>query len=159
MVSLIVAKSRNNAIGKNEKIPWNIKEDLLYFRKLTLNSTVIMGRKTYESIGHPLDNRVNIVISNTKKYKGDNLYTFYSLKDAINFANGLNKEIYIIGGERLYKEAIELVDKMYITEVFIYVRDADAFFPKVDDSLFDISYGKIMENGIKYRQDIYIRRR
>ncbi len=159
MVSLIVAKSRNNAIGKNEKIPWNIKEDLLYFRKLTLNSAVIMGRKTYESIGHPLDNRVNIVISNTKKYKGDNLYTFYSLKDAINFANGLNKEIYIIGGERLYKEAIELVDKMYITEVFIDVRDADAFFPKVDDSLFDISYGKIMENGIKYRQDIYIRRR
>lgn len=159
MVSLIVAKSRNNAIGKNEKIPWNLKEDLLYFRKLTLNSTVIMGRKTYESIGHPLDNRVNIVISNTKKYKGDNLYTFYSLKDAINFANGLNKEIYIIGGERLYKEAIELVYKMYITEVFIDVRDADAFFPKVDDSLFDISYGKIMENGIKYRQDIYIRRR
>lgn len=159
MLNLIVAKAKDNAIGKNGKIPWNIPEELQYFKEITVNSVVIMGRKTYESIGHPLSQRINIVISNTKKYSGENLYIVSSLNDALELANRYNKEVFIIGGERLYKETIDIVDKMYITEVFIDVKEADTFFPAIDNSKYDIDYGKILGNEIKYRKDVYIRRR
>lgn len=159
MLNLIVAKAKDNAIGKNGKIPWNIPEELQYFKEITVNSVVIMGRKTYESIGHPLSQRINIVISNTKKYSGENLYIVSSLNDALELANRYDKEVFIIGGERLYKETIDIVDKMYITEVFIDVKEADTFFPAIDNSKYDIDYGKILGNEIKYRKDVYIRRR
>lgn len=159
MLNLIVAKAKDNAIGKNGKIPWNIPEELQYFKEITVNSVVIMGRKTYESIGHPLSQRINIVISNTKKYSGENLYIVSSLNDALELANRYDKEVFIIGGERLYKETIDIVDRMYITEVFIDVKEADTFFPAIDNSKYDIDYGKILGNEIKYRKDVYIRRR
>ena len=159
MLNLIVAKAKNNAIGKNGKIPWNIPEELQYFKAKTINNVVIMGRKTYESIGHPLSQRINIVISNTKKYSGENLYIVSSLNDALELANRYDKEVFIIGGERLYKETMDIVDRMYITEVFIDVKEADTFFPAIDNSKYDIDYGKILGNEIKYRKDVYIRRR
>ena len=159
MLNLIVAKAKDNAIGKNGKIPWNIPEELQYFKEITVNSVVIMGRKTYESIGHPLSQRINIVISNTKKYSGENLYIVSSLNDALELANRYDKEVFIIGGERLYKETMDIVDRMYITEVFIDVKEADTFFPAIDNSKYDIDYGKILGNEIKYRKDVYIRRR
>ena len=159
MLNLIVAKAKNNAIGKNGKIPWSIPEELQYFKEKTINNVVIMGRKTYESIGHPLSQRINIVISNTKKYSGENLYIVSSLNDALELANRYDKEVFIIGGERLYKETMDIVDRMYITEVFIDVKEADTFFPAIDNSKYDIDYGKILGNEIKYRKDVYIRRR
>ena len=112
-----------------------------------------------ESIGHPLSQRINIVISNTKKYSGENLYIVSSLNDALELANRYDKEVFIIGGERLYKETIDIVDRMYITEVFIDGKEADTFFPTIDNSKYDIKYGKNLGNDIKYRKDVYIRRR
>ena len=159
MLNLIVAKAKNNAIGKNEKIPWNIPEELQYFKAKTINNVVIMGRKTYDSIGKPLNKRINIIISNTKAFSGENCFTVKSLEDALSHAKSFNKEIFIIGGERLYKEAIDIVDRMYITEVFMDVKEADTFFPVIDKTKFDVIYGKVLENGIKYRKDVYIRRR
>ena len=159
MLNLIVAKAKNNAIGKNEKIPWNIPEELQYFKAKTINNVVIMGRKTYDSIGKPLNKRINIIISNTKAFSGENCFTVKSLEAALSLAKRFNKEIFIIGGERLYKEAIDIVDRMYITEVFMDVKEADTFFPVIDKTKFDVIYGKVLENGIKYRKDVYIRRR
>ena len=86
-------------------------------------------------------------------------FTVKSLEDAISHARKFKKEIFIIGGERLYKEAVDIVDRMYITEVFVDVKEADTFFPEIDETKFDITYGKVLENGIKYRKDVYIRRR
>ena len=159
MLYLIVAKAKNNAIGKSGKIPWIIPEELQYFKEKTINSVVIMGRKTYESIEKPLDQRINIIVSNTKVFSEKNCLTVKSLEDAISLAKSFNKEIFIIGGERLYKEAIDIVDRMYITEVFMDVKEADTFFPALDRTKFDVIYGKVLENGIKYRKDVYIRRR
>ena len=159
MINLIVAKSINNAIGKDGVIPWNIPEELQYFKEKTLNSVVIMGRKTYESIGHPLIDRINIVVSNTKNFSGENLYIKQSLNEALDFAKQFGKDIYVIGGERLYKEALSVVDRMYITEVLINVKKANSFFPEINKNEYDITYGKVLGNDIKYRKDVYDRRR
>lgn len=133
VLALIVAKSINNVIGKDGKIPWNIKGEQKQFKELTTGNTVIMGRKTYEDIGHPLPNRLNIVISKTKTYEGENLITVDSLRKAIEKSKG---NIFIAGGYRLFKEAIDLVDTMYITEVNLTIPDGDVFFPKFDSKDF-----------------------
>lgn len=133
VLALIVAKSINNVIGKDGKIPWNIKGEQRQFKELTTGNTVIMGRKTYEDIGHPLPNRLNIVVSKTKKYEGENLITVDSLHKAIEKSNG---NIFIAGGYRLFKEAINLVDTMYITEINLTIPEGDVFFPKFDNKDF-----------------------
>ena len=157
MVNIIVAKSLNNAIGKNGIIPWKIKGEQKQFKNLTENNIVVMGRKTYEDIGHPLPNRQNVVISRTKLFEGENLETSASLTDAINKYK--DKEIFVSGGERLFREAIPIADKMYITEVDTIVENADAFFPTFDKNDFDVTF--IEEGGeeIKYRRYLYTRNR
>ena len=115
MIGLIVARSKNNVIGKNGAIPWKIKGEQKQFRELTTGNVVIMGRRSYEEIGHPLPNRETIVVSRTKEYSGENLYTVKSVKEAIDMLG--NKEGFVAGGYGLYSEAIPLVDVMYITEV------------------------------------------
>ena len=115
MIGLIVARSKNNVIGKNGNIPWKIKGEQKQFRELTTGNVVIMGRKSYEEIGHPLPNRMNIVVSTTTEYQGDNLVSVKSLEDALLLAKG--RDVYISGGYGLFKEALQIVDKMYITEV------------------------------------------
>ena len=117
MIGLIVARSKNNVIGKNGNIPWKIKGEQKQFRELTTGNVVIMGRKSYEEIGHPLPNRMNIVVSTTTEYQGDNLVSVKSLEDALLLAKG--RDVYISGGYGLFKEALQIVDKMYITEVQI----------------------------------------
>ncbi|BDP73723.1 hypothetical protein EfmAA96_15080 [Enterococcus faecium] len=96
MIGLIVARSKNNVIGKNGNIPWKIKGEQKQFRELTTGNVVIMGRKSYEEIGHPLPNRMNIVVSTTTEYQGDNLVSVKSLEDALLLAKG--RDVYISGG-------------------------------------------------------------
>lgn len=128
MIGLIVARSKNNVIGKNGNIPWKIKGEQKQFRELTTGNVVIMGRKSYEEIGHPLPNRMNIVVSTTTEYQGDNLVSVKSLEDALLLAKG--RDVYISGGYGLFKEALQIVDKMYITEVDLNIEDGDTFFPE-----------------------------
>lgn len=130
MIGLIVARSKNNVIGKNGNIPWKIKGEQKQFRELTTGNVVIMGRKSYEEIGHPLPNRMNIVVSTTTEYQGDNLVSVKSLEDALLLAKG--RDVYISGGYGLFKEALQIVDKMYITEVDLNIEDGDTFFPEFD---------------------------
>lgn len=130
MIGLIVARSKNNVIGKNGQIPWRIKGEQKQFKELTTGNVVVMGRKSYEEIGHPLPNRKTIVVSRTKKYEGENLATASSVEEAIKMAG--NEKVYISGGYGLYKEAIPYVDVMYITEVQTEIEDGDTFFPEFD---------------------------
>ena len=136
MVGLIVARSKNNVIGSKGKIPWkgNIPGEQKQFRELTTGNTVIMGRKTYEDIGHPLPNRLNIVVSTKAHYEGENLITVDTLDKALKLATN---NIYIIGGYGLYKEALKIVDVMYITEINLEVKDGDVFFPSFNEDEFD----------------------
>jgi len=115
-----------------------------------------MGRNSYDEIGRPLPNRETIVISNTKKYIGENLHTASSVKEAIEFAKG--KDVYIAGGYGVYKEAIPLVDVMYITEININVVKGDVFFPEFDDNNFDIFIVETSENNEQFIRKIYRRK-
>lgn len=126
MIALIVARSRNNVIGRNGQIPWKIKGEQAQFRKLTTGNVVVMGRRSYEEIGHPLPNRMNIIVSLSANYSGENLVTVSSLQEAIEAAGDAN--IYVCGGYGLFMEAIPIVEKMYITEIDIELKDGDVFF-------------------------------
>ena len=156
MVGLIVARSKNNVIGKNGKIPWKIKGEQKQFRELTTGNVVVMGRKSYEEIGHPLPNRKNIVVSKSKNFTGENLVTVGSLQEAISISNG--GKVYIAGGYGLFKEALPLVDTMYITEIDIVIENGDVFFPEFDSNEFDIAIGETGGEDIKYTRTIYTRR-
>lgn len=170
MINLIVARSRNNVIGNKDGIPWNIKGEQKQVRELTTGNVIIMGRKTYEDIGRPLPNRINIVISNTKEYGSRNdstriptvLITVPSLKEAIDAAKDMdNVDIYIAGGRRLYEDAIGLVDKMYITEVHMDadIDDTTVFFPEFNENDFDKEIGETAGEPISYTRTMYTRRR
>jgi len=126
--SVIVAVNENLVIGKDNKLPWHSSEDLKYFKRITSNNVVIMGRKTYESIGKALPNRVNIVISNTTKF--DDVITVNSFDEALNEASKYNKEIFVMGGASLYEQVLNDAEKLYITWVYekkLLPSDGDAY--------------------------------
>lgn len=127
MISIIVAVAKGGAIGKEGKMPWKIPGEQRQFKDLTTGHVVIMGRTSYEEIGHPLPERTNIVVSKTKVFSGENLYTVKSLKEAIERAG--QEEIFIAGGAEMFQEALPLADKIYMTYVDMEVPDADRFFP------------------------------
>jgi dihydrofolate reductase len=157
MIGLIVARSQNNVIGKNGQIPWRIKGEQKQFKELTTGNVVVMGRKSYEEIGHPLPNRKTIVVSRTKQYEGENLATASSVKEAIEMAGDQN--VYISGGYGLYKEAIPFVDVMYITEVQTVVEDGDVFFPEFDENDFEKEEGETGGEEIKFIRTTYTRKK
>ena len=156
MVGLIVARSINNVIGKNGQIPWKIKGEQKQFKELTTGNVVIMGRKSYEEIGHPLPNRITIVVSKSTKYSGNNLMTASSLQEAMDLV--VSRDIYIAGGYGLFKEAISIVDKMYITEINMIVDGGDVFFPEFDINEFDMITGEKGGDTVKYVRTIYTRK-
>ena len=157
MIGLIVARSKNNVIGKNGEIPWKIKGEQKQFKELTTGNVVVMGRKSYEEIGRPLPNRKNIIVSNSKNFTGENLVTVGSLQEAIAISGG--EKVYIAGGYGLFKEALPLVDEMYITEVDITIDDGDVFFPEFDAGEFDLVIGETEGEDIKYTRTIYKRKK
>ena len=127
MISIIVAVAKDGAIGKGGKMPWKIPGEQKQFKELTTGHVVIMGRRSYEEIGHPLPNRKNIVVSKTKVFSGENLITAKSLEEALSLAG--EEEIFIAGGAELFQKALPLADRIYITYVDLEVPDADRFFP------------------------------
>ena len=157
MIALIVAKSKNNVIGKDGKIPWDIKGEQKQFKELTEGNVVIMGRRTYEEIGHPLPNRLNIVISRYNYYQAENLITAPSLEEALKLVKG--RDIFIAGGTRLFAEALPLVDKMYITEVDTVIEKGNTFFPEFDESEFTKEEGTLQGEDIKYKRLVYTRKK
>ncbi len=130
MISLIVAIGKNNELGKDNALLFNMPADMKYFRDTTRGHTVIMGRKTFESIGKPLPNRKNIVITRDKNYKKDDIEVVHSLLEAIKKAGSQN-ETFIIGGAEIYKQAMEYADKLYVTHIDAEDKKADTFFPEI----------------------------
>jgi dihydrofolate reductase len=130
-VSLIVAKSENNVIGKNNELPWHLKDDLQNFKKLTMGHHILMGRKTFESIGKVLPGRMSLVISSEPRANSENVFWFSSIFRAIKQAerNG-ETELFIIGGEKIYKYALSLIDRIYLTEVKATV-EGNVYFPQL----------------------------
>ena len=141
MISLIAAVSKNGVIGNEGDLPWNLPSDLKKFKEITDNKPIIMGRKTWDSIGRPLPNRDNIVISRNVNLEINGGIICSSPDEAISFAKIKanergGEEIMIIGGGYIYKEFIDVADKLYITEVDLQVK-GDAYFPRIDLDLFN----------------------
>lgn len=135
-LAIIAAVAENGCIGINNQLPWYLPEDLKYFRRLTTGGVVIMGRKTYESIGKPLPNRTNIVISRKAGYHPEGIKVVSSLEDALDLAaqvseiNGID-DVFVIGGAQIYALALPLANRLYLTEVQKTV-EGDAFFPPIN---------------------------
>ena len=157
MIGLIVARSKNNVIGKNGEIPWKIPGEQKQFKELTTGNVVIMGRKSYEEIGHPLPNRKNIIVSKSKKFMDKNLVTVNSLQEALEISR--DEKVYVSGGYGLFKEVLPVVDIMYITEVDIDIDGGDTFFPEFDENEFIKTIGETGGNNIKYTRTIYTRKK
>lgn len=133
-LSFIVAASENNAIGINNELPWRLPEDLKFFKRTTMGKPVIMGRKTYESLGRPLPGRLNVVMSTSEYLQlPEGVVQAESVSEAIAVAEGEKKdEVFIIGGGKVFAESMHLADRLYITRVHTVISNADAFFPEID---------------------------
>jgi dihydrofolate reductase len=140
-LAIIVAQDKNRAIGINNKLPWHLPEDLRYFKQVTMGKPIIMGRKTFESIGRPLPGRVNIVISRQENYAPEGVRVVNSLDDAAELAESIclidgADEAMIIGGAQIYAQAIDRADRLYLTEVDAEIN-GDAWFPEFDRSAWN----------------------
>lgn len=138
MISIIVAKTENGVIGKDNQLLWRLSADLKQFKALTTGHSVIMGRKTFESIGRPLPNRMNIVISRQKNISfPEGVLQAHSLEKAIEIAktHAGNEEVFIIGGGNVYEQALAISDKVYLTEVKTII-EGDAFFADLDKNIW-----------------------
>jgi dihydrofolate reductase len=129
-LTLIAAVSKNDVIGKDGKIPWYITEDLKRFKKITKGHPVIMGRNTFESIGKPLSERINIVVTK-RDLNSEGIVVAHQIGEALSIAQRYDNEVYVIGGERIYREFLDLTNKIELTRVNRIVK-GDAYFPKVD---------------------------
>ena len=138
IISLIVAASTNNAIGKKGQLLWNLPNDMKFFKNTTWGMTVVMGRKTYESVDKPLPGRVNIVITNQANWSAEHVVVAKDLPDALEKAKATNcKEIFIIGGGEIYKQSMDIADRIYMTRVHAEL-EGDTFFPVIDGSKWEL---------------------
>ena len=134
IISLLVAASENNVIGKNNKLPWYLPTDMKYFKNISWAMPVIMGRKTFESLGKPLDGRTNIVITRNPEWKYDGVSVAQGLEEAIKIAEDHDvKEVFIIGGAEVFKTSLPDANRVYLTRVHEKL-EGDAFFPVLDNS-------------------------
>jgi dihydrofolate reductase len=136
-ISLIAAIAQNHVIGRKNDLPWHLPDDFAFFKRKTSHHPIIMGRKSLESLGKPLPNRTNIVITRNADFKAAGVTTVHTLDDAINEARSINQdEIFIIGGAEVYTMSLPVATTLYLTEIH-RAYDGDAYFPEVDKSEWD----------------------
>jgi len=133
---MIVARSSNHVIGKNNQLPWKISADLQFFKKVTLGYPIIMGRKTWESIGRPLPGRRNIVVSRNSEYQAKGAELVLSLDEALQSLREFER-VFVIGGQQLFNQAFPLADQLFITEIELKV-EGDTFFEVPDPQNWQI---------------------
>lgn len=153
-IALIVAASQNNVIGLNNQLPWHLPEDLQYFKAVTMGKPILMGRKTYDSIGRPLPGRTNIVLTRDANWSAEGVVVVNDLDSATAAsekacaAAGVD-ELMIIGGEQIYRKFLPIADKLYLTKVEAVV-EGDAYFPAIDSDQWQQVAEKIPEKVGNY---------
>jgi len=163
LISAIVAKAKNNVIGKDNDIPWYLPADLKYFKRVTTGHHIIMGRKVYQSIGKPLPKRTNVIVTRNPFFIVSNCFIANSIEEGISIAqeNG-DDEVMIIGGGEIYKQTMDLWDKLYITEVDAVVA-GDIYFPEMDLDQWALvskeDHQKDSKNQYNYSFQVYDRKR
>ena len=163
MISIIVAIAQDNAIGRKNNLLWHISEDLKYFKKVTLGHPVIMGRKTFESIGRPLPGRKNIVVSKSGNISNPSVEMAEDLEELLKSLRRKRKdEYFVIGGASIYAKAMQYAHKLYVTKIYAKADDADAFFPQIDERLWEtLEESPVLhdeENNIDFQFIVYGRK-
>lgn len=138
MTTIVVAMDRKNGIGLENRMLWHLPADLKHFKSITSGHPVIMGRRTFESIGKPLPNRTNIVISRKKDWFQEGILIVGSIKEALKFAKKIDENIFILGGGNIYEQTMDLTDKLEVTRVNAEC-DADTFFPEIDMKIWQMT--------------------
>jgi len=160
IISIVVAIAENNAIGKENKLLWHLPADLRHFKEVTTGHTIIMGRKTYDSVGKPLPNRRNIVITRKSGLEIPGVEVVHTLEEALALCDE-QEEVFIGGGAEIYKMAMSLTDKIYLT-VVKGIFDADTFFPEIDPNKWEetesISFEPDEKNAFGYTFSTLIRK-
>lgn len=159
-ISLILAADENNAIGNDNKLLWHLPAELKFFKSHTQGHHVLMGRKTYESIGKALPNRVNLVLSNNKDFNPSDIVKISSIEEGINIAKSANEDnLFIIGGGSIYEQCLPFATKVYITQVHTKIEKADTFFNGFDankyELIFEEKHLKDEKNAFDYTCLIY----
>jgi dihydrofolate reductase len=149
MIIAIVAIAKNFAIGKNGKLPWQYSADLKFFKQTTSGDAVVMGRKTFESIGKPLPNRLNIVLS--RENGDENVIVLRTKESFLHLAQYLKGDIFIIGGATIYREFADVIEKWFVTEIPEIVEDADAFMPE------DFLAGFELKENIRLDENLFVK--
>lgn len=155
---MIVAVANNGVIGINNTLPWHLPEDLKRFRALTMGHHIIMGRKTYESLGRLLPGRTSVIVTRNHAYQVDGAIVVNNLQDAMQYCAN-DDELFLIGGAQLYQEGLKLVNKLYITKVNLEV-DGDAFLPEMDFNAWTLIEKKdhLSASGLSYSDLVYLRK-
>ena len=136
-ISAIAAMSLNRVIGLNNQLPWHLPADLKHFKELTQGHPILMGRKTHESIGRPLPNRTNLILTRNDEYTASGCKVVASMEAAIAIAQKQSaSELFIIGGSEIYKQLMPKVERLYLT-IIHHTFEGDAFFPEIDESEWD----------------------
>lgn len=155
--TIIAAIGKNNELGRNNELIWHLPNDLKFFKEITTGHTIIMGRKTLESLPKLLPNRHHIVLSSKEKFE-EPIEHYKTLKNLLESLKDREEEMFVIGGASIYKEFIDIVDKMYITEIDSECKEADAYFPEFNKSNWNRTIIKENEdNGITYKHVLYKR--
>lgn len=153
-VSMIAAVGKNLELGKNNNLIWHFKEDMKFFKDTTMGHTVVMGRKTFESLPKALPGRKNIVISSNAEYQAQGATVVTSVEEALQIAD--NEEVFVIGGGKIYAEFLPYADKLYLTEIDAECADADTYFPQFNKSEYIkeiINYYDI--DGVEFYHVVY----
>ncbi|MDR4952034.1 dihydrofolate reductase [Chryseobacterium sp. ES2] len=153
MTTIVVAMGEKNEIGFENQLLWHLPKDLKHFKDITSGHPVIMGRKTYESIGKALPNRTNIVVSRKKDWFEEGILIVGSIKEALKFAKKIDEEVFVIGGGNIYEQTMDMVDRLEVTLVKADLQ-ADTFFPKIDPKIWkktnEICHEKDEKNGYDF---------
>lgn len=157
-LTIIAAIGKNRELGKNNELIWKFKEDMKFFKDNTIGKKIIMGRKTFESLPKVLPGRKHLVLSR-KKIDIDAIETFKSKEELLNYLKELKEEVMIIGGATVYKEFIGYSNKMLITLIEDTCKEADTYFPEINEEQWDIRMIDVYkENGIRYKHLEYTRK-
>lgn len=157
MISLMLAMDENRVIGKDNQLPWHLPADLQYFKKVTMGHPIVMGRKTYESIGRLLPGRENIIITRNTSYQVKGAVMMHNVADIKEYADNCEKEVFVIGGSEIFSEILPETDKLYITHIH-HTFEGDTYFPQIDSSQWRVSTSVkgIVDDENIYQHDFII---
>lgn len=151
MISLLFAMDKNRVIGNNNDLPWHLPADLAYFKRVTMGHAIIMGRKTYESIGRPLPGRENIILTRNKGFEAEGCTVIHTVDDILKLQETTEDELFVIGGAQIFEEVLPFTDRMYITHIEAEF-EGDTYFPEVDEEDWTVIS---KEKGIKDERNPY----